>query len=100
MLQLTYKDVILSFFKDKRNQTLGLRSGTALQMDGLYLTARQQGRPVRVAKLSEKGAGKLDVWRAKGYVPLAAEVGFVVAWKPKGEEQEFPVVLADLHLAR
>ena len=78
-LQLTHRDVVLDFFKGKKAQLLRLHSGSPLELDREYLTARMDGKPFRVAKLSKACVAKLGELRGKGYRPVSAEVRFVVA---------------------
>lgn len=98
-LQLTHRDVVLDFFKDKKAQLLRLRSGSPLELDRGYLTAQVDGRPFRAAKLSKACVARLDELRRKGYSPVSAEVRFIVAWKGKGDDRETAVLLADIRLS-
>ena len=96
VLQTTHKDVVLSYFKSKREIIFSLRSGTALQVDDVYLTAELNGRTVRVAKFSKAFTEFLEKLDTKGYVPTGGEVRFIVAWKDETDETEIPVVLANI----
>ncbi len=98
-LQLTHKDVVLDFFKDKKSQILRLHSGSPLEIDQGYLTAQLDGRRFRAAKLSRACEAKLGCLRSRGYHPVSAGVRFVVAWKGKEDDGETAVLLADLHLS-
>ena len=95
-LQLTHKDVVLSFFKGKRKQMFKLHSGMPLFVDGVYLSAQIDGRTVRVAKFSKACAENIESLKAKGYSPSGAEVRFVVAWRENDEDAETPVLLANV----
>ena len=100
VLQLSHKDVNLSFFKSRKKQILSLRGGSALTYANhcLYNTT---GQPV--AMLSNKMQNTLSDWQERGYEVSDAKVRFIVAWKPKDapkEERETAVVLADLTLKR
>ncbi len=99
-LQLTHKDVVLDFFKDKKSGILKLRSGMPLAIDGNYLTADIDGITIRVAKFSKKFVRDLERFKAKGYSPTRAEVRFIVAWKCENDERECAVLLADVFLCR
>lgn len=59
MLPTTHKDVVLDFFKSKKEIIFGLRSGSALKIDDMYLTAELNGRDVRVAKFLKAFVGRL-----------------------------------------
>ena len=96
MLQTTHKDVVLDFFKNKKEIIFNLRSGTKLKLDDVYLVAELNGRDVRVAKLSKAFVETLEKLTDKGYSPKSAEVRFVVAWKGEEDTEEAPIVLADI----
>ena len=100
MLQTTHKDVVLDFFKNKKEIIFNLRSGTKLRLDDVYLVAELNGRDVRVAKLSKAFVETLEKLRGKGYSPKSAEVRFVVAWKGEEDTEETPVVLVDLYFEK
>lgn len=100
VLQLTHKDVRLSFFKEIKHSVLALRSGDVLRYNEhiLYDAANNP-----VAKLSTAMQNKLTDWNEKYYDVQSATVRFIVAWKPKNapkEEPETAVLLADLTLSR
>ena len=96
MLQTTHKDVVLDFFKNKKEIIFNLRSGTKLKMDDVYLVAELNGRDVRVAKLSKAFVETLEKLKDKGYSPKSAEVRFVVAWKGEEDTEETPILLTDI----
>ncbi len=100
MLQTTHKDVVLSFFKDKKSTIFNLRSGTKLKLDDVFLVAELDGCAVRVAKLSKAFVAVLRNLKSKGYSPKSAEVRFIVAWKGKEDTEETPVVLADIYFEK
>ena len=96
MLQTTHKDVVLDYFKNKKEIIFNLRSGKELKVDDIYLTAELNGRDVRVAKFSKSFVEKLQNLRQKGYLPVVGEVRFIVAWKGEEDEEETPVLLTDI----
>ena len=100
MLQTTHKDVVLDFFKNKKEIIFNLRSGTKLKLDDVYLVAELNGRDVRVAKLSKAFAETLEKLKDKGYSPKSAEVRFVVAWKGEEDTEETPIILADMYFTK
>lgn len=99
-LHLTHRDVVLDYFKDKRNAVFKLRSGGRLSVDGRYITAELEGRTVHVAKLSKAGAAKLESSSDKGYRIYRAEVRFIVAWRGEKDDAETPVLLPNLYLRK
>ena len=99
-IQLTHKDVVLDFFKGKREMIFKLRSGGALTVTDGYLTAEIDGRSVRVAKFSKAFREKLDNLAYKGFQPKQASVSFVVAWKNEDDNEETAVLLPKIGLER
>jgi Superfamily I DNA and RNA helicases len=97
-LQLTHKDVVLDFFKNKKEIIHKLRSGMKLNMEGEYLSAELDNWTVRIAKLSKARVDELTKLEQKGYVVSAADVRFVVAWKNEDCTEEIAVVLPSLYL--
>lgn len=97
VLQTSHKDVVLSFFKEKKELIFQLRSGSELRIDDVYLTARLNNRDVRIAKFSKAFSEVLEGLRKKGYYPTSAAVRFIVAWKGEEDTEESAIVLADIH---
>ena len=52
----------------------------------------------KVAKLSTAMYQRITDFENKGYVVSDVEISYVIAWKPKNEEQETAVCLANLVL--
>lgn len=100
VLQTTHKDVVLDFFKGKKEIVLSLRSGTALKIDDVYLTAERNSRDVRVAKFSKAFTETLVKLKEKGYTPISSEIRFIVAWKGENDEEETPILLLDIHFRK
>lgn len=97
VLQLSHKDVNLSFFAKHKQEILLLRSGNQLTYHDYMLCNPSTGNDV--AMLSIKMQEKLNGWKAKGYNVTSVTIRFIVAWKPKEsskEEKETAVILADL----
>ena len=99
-LQMTYKDVVLDYFKDKKQLLFSIRSGQPLSIDTPYLCAEVNGRKARIAKFSKAFGERLDDLLQKGYVPYRANVRFIVAWKGEQDETETAVLLADMELKK
>lgn len=101
VLQLTHKDVVLSFFDVRKKMVLSLVGGDELEFrDGFLLIP---GSNIYVAKLSSKMQASLSLWISKGYGVYAASVRFVVAWKAKDapkEQAETAVLLPELRLRK
>lgn len=100
MLQTTHKDVVLDYFKGKREIIFGLRSGTKLKLDDVYLSVELNGRDVHVAKFSKAFCEMIENLRGKGFEPSSAEVRFVVAWKGEDDTEETPILLTDIYFVK
>lgn len=101
VLQLSHRDVNLSFFKTRKNEILALRSGQPLRFHNNYLYDCRSN--LVVGRLSQKMHTELLMWAEKGYSVISASVRFIVAWRPKDapkEEKEHAVLLADLRLKK
>ena len=98
MLQLSYRDVVLDFFKDKKDTIIKLRSGDVLHFEEEHLCAVINGKLVKVIKYSKAFKEKLDFLKAKGYEATAATIRFILAWKGKDDENETAIILPDLCL--
>lgn len=99
-LQLTHKDVVLDFFKDKKELVFQLKSGTPLFLTDTYLSAELNGRSVRIAKLSKACRERLQTLYERGYIPYSANIRFIVAWKGEDDTEETAVVLPDIYLRK
>jgi ATP-dependent DNA helicase RecQ len=100
VLQTTHRDVVLDYFKRKKELIFDLRSGTALKIDDVYLSAELHGRDVHVAKFSKAFVEMLEKLKAKGYSPTSSEVRFIVAWKGEEDNQETPILLTEIHFQK
>ena len=99
-LQLTHRDVVLDFFKDKKEIILRLHSGAPLFVKDCFLYAKIDGRAVKVAKMSKARMAELEKLSARGYRPCGGEVRFVVAWKKEDDTEETAVLLPILHFKK
>ena len=99
-LQLSHRDVNLSFFTKHKQDILALMSGTPLAYHDYRFSNPNTGRDI--ALLSNSMQQKLQIWTDKGYRVCHASVRFIVAWKPKGspkETEETAVTLIDLKMS-
>ena len=90
-------DVILNFFKGRKDIVLHLRSGNSLQYKDGYLLNEQE---IIVAALSASGKNKLKAWTDKGYEVTSAKVSYTLAWKPQDSNVEYAVCLANIVLSK
>lgn len=101
VLQLTHRDVVLSFFSSRKKEVLSLVGGDPLDYADDYLYNTKSGKPV--AKLSNRMRESLKSWGDRGYRVSSAIVRFVVAWKEKDADQNQPetaVLLPELTLVK
>ena len=96
-IALNMHDVILDFFKGRKEIVLQLRSGDYLYYQEGYLL-NEQG--VSIAALSAAGKEKLKAWTDRGYVVTEAKVSFTLAWRPVNSQIEYAVCLANVVLTK
>ena len=65
MLQTTHRDVVLDFFKSRKEVVSSLCSGKPLKVADGYLTVEQNGRNMRVAKFSKAFTETLERLKTK-----------------------------------
>ncbi len=99
-LQLTHRDVVLSFFQNKKNTIRRLWAGMPLRISLPYLTTEADGRMLRAAKLSKSGLERISKLHEKGYRDQSASIRFIVAWKEKENPAECWVILPDFTMIR
>ena len=96
-IALNMHDVILDFFRGRKELVLRLRSGDSLHyQNGILLN--EQG--VNIAALSAAGKEKLKAWTDRGYAVSGARVSFTLAWKPMNSQMEYAVCLANVVLTK
>ena len=100
MLQTTHKDVVLDYFKYKKEIILSLKSGAPLKIDDIFLSVEINGRDVRVAKFSKAFVEKLELLKSKGYRLANSQIQFIVYWKSEDDEEETPIILSNLLFAK
>jgi ATP-dependent DNA helicase RecQ len=96
-IALNMHDVILNFFKGRKDIVLRLRGGDNLLYRDGYLQNEQE---FNVAALSASGKDKLRVWTDKGYEVTRAKVSYTLAWKPQDSNIEYAVCLANIVLSK
>lgn len=99
-LQLSYRDVYLDFFKDKKQLILRMRSGMHLTLKGNRLYVRSGDRILPVLQFSSVCYERIKGLIASGYMPYDAVVRWICAWKGKDDLEESAVILADIYFLR
>lgn len=100
MLQTTHKDVVLDFFKDKKEIIANLKCGIELKVDNIFLSTEINGRYIRIVKFSKSFIEKLELFANKGYTLKKSSIQFIVLWKNKDELDEIPIILANLSFVK
>lgn len=99
-LQLGYRDVFLSFFKNKKHIIFKLHSGSVLSFENDCLYAKINKKKVCVVKLSKSCKEQIKKFQSQGYYPYFAEVRFVVAWKGEDDIEETAIILPNIYLKK
>ncbi len=100
MLQLSYKDVVLDFFKDKKSSILDMRSGASLTYKNGFLHGIIDGKEKAIAKCSKKCMEMIDSLSLKGYAISSANVRFIVAWKGENDTEESAIILPNIQFKK
>lgn len=100
ILQLTHRDVNLGFTKLKNKVLFNIMSGDLLSLDNGYLTAEFNGRTHKVVMFSKKFKKTLNEYFEKGYVFDRAEARFLVSWRDKEDNKEYPLVLPNIYMKK
>ena len=96
-IALNMHDVILDFFRGRKEIVLRLRSGDNLYYQNGYLL---NGQGINIAALSTAGKEKLKTLFDKGYAVASAKVSFTLAWRPMNSQIEYAVCLANIVLSK
>lgn len=97
VMQLSYKDVWLSFFKYTQYRTSLLISGDELQAkEGACFDQENQA----ILKFSKKFKGQLEDLEKRGYQLASVHVNFIVYWEEEETEEEILIVLPELHFKK
>lgn len=100
LLQLSHKDIVLSFFEGREAVTSKLFAGAELFVNGDYLTCvTESGARRNIVKFSSAMRDKIAKLQAKGYTPARAYVRHQVYWKNE-DGKEILILLPDLYLSR
>ena len=100
ILQLSHRDVYLSFFKDKKELILRLRSGMHLAVRGNRLYVKAGEKLLPVLQFSAKCNETVKQLISSGYMPYDSVIRFICAWKGKEDTKESAVILADIYFRR
>ena len=97
VLSLSMRDVWLDYFRHHKEQVLRQRSGDKLNYADGYLL-NQQG--IRIASLSNAMRDRITELESKNYSVADVEVSYIIAWRPREEQQEVAISLANIVLSK
>lgn len=100
ILPLSYADVNLGFFKDKKNLMRKLYSGIELSISIPFGNAIIDKKRTGVFVLSKKGKIILESYMSRGYEIVNGRIRYVVAYRFDDCEEEKVVLLPELNLKR
>lgn len=93
---LTHKDVVLSFFKDKKDKISCLYSGTNLDLSLDCLSVGD----CKLVKFSKAFSEKLQEYQNMGYTPCSAKIRFVLWWYCKDDDKEYLIILPIIYFEK
>lgn len=99
-MSLNLSDVYLDFVSGKKDQLCQLRCGQPLRFQNSTFYAKLGDKWIDCAYLSQACKTKLAKYLQAGYMPSAAEIGFIVAWTNQEQTQTVAVVLPNLYLKK
>jgi ATP-dependent DNA helicase RecQ len=95
-LQLSHKDVILSYFACRKREISSLVSGGELSIreESCFIGDTE------VLKFSSKFCNQINDLKKKGYFPSKVTVRHVVFWQGKDKEEEIKIILPDVEFSK
>lgn len=97
IMQLSHRDVYLSFFKDKKQLILRMQSGMHLYAKANRLYIGSGEKMIPVVQFSSACYERIKKITADGYTLYDAKIRFICAWKEKNDESETAVILPDIY---
>ena len=97
LLSMTHRDVILSFFRGRKNQILQLRAGKKLYPSGNGLKDEKGRVQVRYSAAFRE---RLNMLGKSGYAVQEAVIRCIVAWKAEEDTEETAILLPDVFLKK
>ena len=96
IMQLSYRDVFLDYFKNKKCIIKNLVSGKKLSVDNECLSLVENGEEKRIVKFSQSCITFINELKDKGYLPVEAIIRFIVAWKGENDAEDTMVILPNI----
>lgn len=100
LIQLTHKDVYLDYFKSRQDIVTRLRSGMSLELRDNQLFLISNNRTIPVVSFSKAFRDNLARWASQGYIPAAASIQFILAWRGEGEDKDTFIILPIIKLKK
>lgn len=97
LMQLGHRDVVLGFFRGKKQRILRLRAGMKLLpvRDGLR---SEEGETL--VRYSAAFRERLSALERQGYQVRDGEIRYIVAWQAEEDEEETAILLPDIRLQK
>ncbi len=97
VLQLSYRDVWLSYFTNKQKLITPLRAGDSLKFNQTECLTKTGHS---VLKFSKQFSTNIAQLAANGYSLFDAKVNFMTYWKNEDQAEEIIIILPELHFRR
>ncbi len=97
IMQLSHRDVYLSFFKGNKPLILRMQSGMHLYAKANRLYVRNGEQMIPVLQFSSACYERIKNIIADEYTLYDAKIRFICAWKGKDDETETAVILPDIY---
>lgn len=99
LMQLSHRDVFLGFFKDKKEVIRHIVPGAELLIKNEELSVIYEGKEIPIVRFSKEFMKTIRKNQSQGYHMDRAYVRFVVGWREKEEDKEYPIVLPDIYFS-
>ena len=100
ILELSLRDIVLDYAKDKSKDIQTLCSGDSLSYQNAFFQAIIHGSNIPICKLSKRAKEHITLLLNKGYQVVDARVRYIVGWWDEKDEKEYPRVLAEVTLKK
>lgn len=97
LMQLSHYNVNLGFFKGKKEIVRQIIPGKELMIRSDGLSVEYEGIEVPIVRFSIDFMETIEKHKEQGYRMDRAYVRFVVGWKEKEEDKEYPIILPDIY---
>ena len=97
VMQPSFKDVWLSYFKDRQHSMDSLVSGDVLEVNG---NEGLNWKGKTILKFSKRFIQQIEKLAEKKYQLKSAKVNYILYWKGEEEEKEWKILLPELYFEK